>query len=165
MILIDRKKLVNKFNISFCVERLVLEIYPLKVGNLANFWEKVAPTISPQEAWIRGTHFPEQQGFCIEWDIGCEIFVWKMPKRCVVYGCSNTADKDNNIFMNEIPFWEDNSPVPAKRRKKWLNFVRRKRDKWTPTRSSIISRVLKALHWRLFWVCYNHCWEVQDSKT
>ena len=66
MILIDRKKLVNKFHISFCVERLVPEIYRLKVGNLANFLEKVAPTISPQEAWIRGTHFPEQQGFCIE---------------------------------------------------------------------------------------------------
>ena len=52
--------------------------------------------------------------------------------------CSNTADKDNNIFMYEIPFWEDNSPVPAKRRKKWVNFVRRKRDKWTPTRSSVV---------------------------
>ena len=40
--------------------------------------------------------------------------------------------------MYEIPFWEDNSPVPAKRRKKWVNFVRRKRDKWTPTRSSVV---------------------------
>ena len=34
MIRIDRKKLVNKFKISFCVERLVSQIYRVKVGNI-----------------------------------------------------------------------------------------------------------------------------------
>ena len=48
MILIDRKKLVNKFHISFCVKRLVPEIYRLKVGN----FEKKSRTLGD---WIRGT--------------------------------------------------------------------------------------------------------------
>jgi hypothetical protein len=61
-----------------------------------------------------------------------------MPTRCVVYGCSNTADTSNGVFMYEIPFWNENSPITAKRRTKWLNFVRRRRDKWTPTRSSVV---------------------------
>ena len=61
-----------------------------------------------------------------------------MPKRCVVYGCSNTADTSNDVSIHEIPFWDENSPIATKRRKKWVNFVRRKRDKWTPTRSSVV---------------------------
>ena len=61
-----------------------------------------------------------------------------MPKRCVVYGCSNTADTSNDVSIYEIPFWDENSPIATKRRKKWVNFVRRKRDKWTPTRSSVV---------------------------
>ena len=61
-----------------------------------------------------------------------------MSKRCIVYGCSNTSDISNDIFIYEIPFWDENSPVAVKRRKKWINFVRRRRDKWTPTRSSVV---------------------------
>ena len=29
-----------------------------------------------------------------------------MPERCVVYGCSNTTDKENDIFLYQIPFWD-----------------------------------------------------------
>ena len=66
------------------------------------------------------------------------IFIWKMTKRCVVYGCSNTADKKNCIFTYGIPFWGSNSPVPPKRRKKLENLARRKRAKWTPTQHSVV---------------------------
>ena len=40
-----------------------------------------------------------------------------MPERCVVYGCSNTASKDNGIFLYQIPFWDKNTSEPVKRRK------------------------------------------------
>jgi hypothetical protein len=61
-----------------------------------------------------------------------------MPERCVVYGCSNTVDTKNGIFLYQIPFWNDNSTVAAKRKKIWVNFIRRRRDKWMPTRSSAV---------------------------
>ena len=61
-----------------------------------------------------------------------------MPKRCVVYGCSNVADTSKGIFMYQIPFWGDNSPVAVKRRKRWTSFVQRRRDKWSPTISSVV---------------------------
>ena len=62
----------------------------------------------------------------------------KMPKRCVVYGCSNTTDKENNIYLYRIPFWDENVCEAVKRREKWVDFVRWRRDKWTPTRSSVV---------------------------
>ena len=65
-------------------------------------------------------------------------FCGKMPERCVVYGCSNTTDKENDIFLNQIPFWDESSSDAVKRRKKWMDFVRRRRYKWTPTRSSVV---------------------------
>ena len=61
-----------------------------------------------------------------------------MPKRCVVYGCSNVADTNKGISIYQIPFWDDNSPVTVRRRKIWLSFVRRGRDKWIPTSSSVV---------------------------
>ena len=61
-----------------------------------------------------------------------------MPKRCVVYGCSNVSDTSKGIFIYQIPFWSDNSPVAVRRRKRWTNFVQRRRDKWTPTSSSVV---------------------------
>ncbi|CAB4030462.1 THAP domain-containing 1-like [Paramuricea clavata] len=61
-----------------------------------------------------------------------------MPKRCVVYGCSNVADTNKDISIYQIPFWDDNSPVAVRRRKIWLSFVRRRRDKWIPTSSSVV---------------------------
>ncbi len=61
-----------------------------------------------------------------------------MPERCVVYGCSNTASKDNGIFLYQIPFWDKNTSEAVKRRKKWIDFVRQRRDKWMPTCSSVV---------------------------
>ena len=60
-----------------------------------------------------------------------------MPTRCVVYGCSNTTDTSRGIFLYQIPFWGDNTPVAIKRRV-WITFVNTKRAKRTPSRSSVV---------------------------
>lgn len=61
-----------------------------------------------------------------------------MPERCVVFGCSDTAESAKGIYVYQIPFWGDNAPILVKRRKKWVDFVKRRRDKWAPTRSSVV---------------------------
>ena len=61
-----------------------------------------------------------------------------MPERCVVFGCSNTANTAEGVCLYQIPFWDDNSPLKAKRRQRWVNFVRRRRAKWTPTHASVV---------------------------
>ena len=61
-----------------------------------------------------------------------------MPEHCVVYGSNNTSSSKKGISLYHIPYWEDNRPVAKGRRKKWLDFIRRKRDKWTPGFGSII---------------------------
>ena len=55
-------------------------------------------------------------------------FGQKMPKRCVVGGCSNTANQEEGISVHEIPFWGEESPVLAKRRGKWEKFVKSTRQ-------------------------------------
>ena len=75
MIRIGRKKLVNKLKISFCTKNLILEIYRAKVGNFLSFLKKVARRISERGAWVRGTHFREQQDFCIAQAKDCAIFI------------------------------------------------------------------------------------------
>ncbi len=85
-----------------------------------------------------------------------------MPRRCVVYGCSNTADTDNDVFIYEIPFWDNNSPVAAKRREKWINFVQQKRQM---DANAFVSCVLKTFYRRLLSVRFSYCGEVQDSET
>ena len=62
----------------------------------------------------------------------------KMPERCVVFGCSNTTNAAEGVFVYQIPFWDEKSPIETKRRQKWVNFIRRRRDKWTPTRASVV---------------------------
>ena len=42
------------------------------------------------------------------------------------------------MFLYQIPFWDENSVEAVKRRKKWTDFVRRRRDKWTPRRASVV---------------------------
>ncbi len=62
----------------------------------------------------------------------------KMPKRCVVAGCSNIGDKEKEISLHAIPYSGDERPEAKKRRKKWTDFVSLKRAKWTPTSYSVI---------------------------
>ena len=62
----------------------------------------------------------------------------KMPKRCVVAGCTNIGDKEKEISLHAIPYSRDERPEAEKRRKKWTDFVSLKRAKWTPTSYSVI---------------------------
>lgn len=61
-----------------------------------------------------------------------------MPKRCVVAGCGNVSDKEKGISLHLIPYSDDERSEAKKRRKKWTDFVKLKRAKWTPTKYSII---------------------------
>ena len=62
----------------------------------------------------------------------------KMPLRCVVHGCSNVPDIKNGIVLHKIPYDQDVRPEAIKRRKRWVDFVKRKRANWEPTNSSCI---------------------------
>lgn len=66
------------------------------------------------------------------------FFLVIMPDRCVVYGCSNQASLENNISLHRIPYFNDDSSVAKRRRKKWVTFIQRRRDKWTPTSNSVV---------------------------
>lgn len=61
-----------------------------------------------------------------------------MPERCVVYGCSNLANSAKGISLYRIPYWEDDRPLAKSRRKKWLDFIQRKRAQWTPSFGSVV---------------------------
>ncbi|CAB4011359.1 uncharacterized protein LOC110233295 isoform X1, partial [Paramuricea clavata] len=61
-----------------------------------------------------------------------------MPERCVVYGCNNTARSEKGVSLYRIPYCDDNRQVAKGRRKKWLDFIRRKRDQWTPSSGSVV---------------------------
>ena len=67
-----------------------------------------------------------------------------MPDRCVAYGCSNKADAENGIGLHKIPFFGDDSKKCRTRRKKWIDFVLRRRAHWKATKHSKIC----SLHFR-----------------
>jgi len=67
-----------------------------------------------------------------------------MPDRCVVYGCSKTANPDSGIGLHKILFFGDEHPECIRRRKKWVDFVLHRWAYWKPmNRSGICS-----LHFR-----------------
>lgn len=61
-----------------------------------------------------------------------------MPDRCVVAGCSNTPSAEKGIALHKIPFFGDTRSEAKARRKKWTDFVKLKRAKWTATASSAV---------------------------
>ena len=61
----------------------------------------------------------------------CKSVVSTKPDRCMVYGCSNTYDKYLGISIHKLAFFGDDKPEPKKRRKKWTEFTKRKKAKWT----------------------------------
>lgn len=61
-----------------------------------------------------------------------------MPHRCQVYGCDNTPDEEQGISVHIIPFFNDTRQEARKRRKRWVDFIARKRAKWMPTRYSAV---------------------------
>ena len=67
-----------------------------------------------------------------------------MPHRCVVFGCSNTANLREGIALHRIPHANDTRPEAKKHRKAWVDFVRRKREKWEPSvHSEVCSKHFK----------------------
>ncbi len=68
-----------------------------------------------------------------------------MPHRCVVFGCSNVTSRNEGISLHIIPFANDDRAEAKKRRKKWIDFVRRRRLNFEPSATSkICSRHFKA---------------------
>ena len=61
-----------------------------------------------------------------------------MPTRCVVGKCSNTRNMHKGIAFHTIPFYGDDRPEEKKRRKRCVDFVKAKRTKWEPSKSSVI---------------------------
>ena len=47
-----------------------------------------------------------------------------MPARCVVGGCSNVPNAEQEIALHFIPIVDDERPEAKKRRRQWVNFVR-----------------------------------------
>ena len=62
----------------------------------------------------------------------------EMPRRCVVYGCNSTPNRDEGISVHIIPFFGDNRPEAVARRRRWVNFVKRTRAQWEPTKNSAV---------------------------
>jgi len=69
-----------------------------------------------------------------------------------VYGCSNVADRERGLSLHRIPFWNDERPEAKERKEKWIDFVRKHRAEWIPSRQSVIcSRHFLAEHFdRMF---------------
>ena len=70
----------------------------------------------------------------------------KIPSLCVVFGCSNTPDPKSGIILHKIPCDGNSRPAEAiKRRKRWVDFVKRKHAKLELSSSSwIYSKHLEA---------------------
>ena len=62
----------------------------------------------------------------------------EMPDKCVVFGCSNTPNKEKGIALHPIPFYGADDPEKKKRRKKWIDFVQLKCAHWEPTKYSAV---------------------------
>ena len=62
----------------------------------------------------------------------------KMPRRCVVFGCSEVANSEKGISVHVIPYFGDNRPVSVRCRKRWVDFVARTRKNWRDSQSSTV---------------------------
>ena len=80
----------------------------------------------------------------------------EMPTRCAAAGCGNVKNPKEGISMHFIPYYGDELPEPKRRRKKWVDFVKQKRARWEPSKTS----VLRSLHFKpedFTAVLPNHC--------
>ena len=62
-----------------------------------------------------------------------------MPKKCVVFGCSNVRSKEKGILLHPIPFYGKSESEKQKRRKKWVDFVKSKRARGSSAYASCVS--------------------------
>ena len=65
----------------------------------------------------------------------------EMPTRCVAAGCGNVKNPEEGISMHFIPYYGDERPEPKRRRKKWVDFVKQKRARWEPSKTSVLCSV------------------------
>ena len=83
-------------------------------------------------AWDSGTQFVSTLFSLINHICVGSCFVLlsskKMPERCVVYGCDNTANSKQGISLYRIPYWDDSREIDVRRRKNWLDFIRGARE-------------------------------------
>jgi len=61
-----------------------------------------------------------------------------MPTRCVLGGYSNARNLKENIALHTTQFYADDRPKSKKRRKRWVDFVKLKRSKREPSKTSVI---------------------------
>ena len=66
------------------------------------------------------------------------LIVKEMPTRCVAAGCGNVKNPKEGISMHFIPYYGDERPEPERRRKKWVDFVKQKRARWEPSKTSVL---------------------------
>ena len=62
----------------------------------------------------------------------------EMPTRCVAAGCGNVKNPKEGTSMHFIPYYGDERPEPQRRRKKWVDFVKQKRARWEPSKTSVL---------------------------
>ena len=59
----------------------------------------------------------------------------------MVYGCSNSNNKQKGISMHKIPADSDPRAEVRRRRQRWIKFVNQTRKHWTPGKTSSICSV------------------------
>ena len=64
-----------------------------------------------------------------------------MVEKCVVYGCTNSKNKQKGISMHKIPSDSDPRAEVRRRRQRWIKFVNQTRKHWTPGKTSSICSV------------------------
>ena len=64
-----------------------------------------------------------------------------MVEKCVVYGYSNSKNKQKRISLHKIPSDSDPRAEARRRRQRWIKFVSQKRKHWTSGKTSFICSV------------------------
>ncbi len=62
----------------------------------------------------------------------------KMPKRCVEMCSVSVPSVDEGISVHFIPFYNDDRREAVVRRKRWVDFVKKTRAKWEPSKHSCV---------------------------
>ena len=110
--------------------------------NTAIFAQKLPPSCQLPSA--RGSGFESEddvthgQGFT-------DRCYGKMVNKCCVAGCENFTCLKDGVSIHRIPYHNNGNPEAKRRRKRWINFFRVRRDKWEPGNTSSIC----AQHFRL----------------
>ncbi|KAK3729921.1 hypothetical protein QZH41_018079 [Actinostola sp. cb2023] len=76
--------------------------------------------------------------FWEEYGTMVDILLQFIKAERTVYNCDNEASLQKNISLHRIPYFEDQRPEAKARRKTWVDFVLRYRDKWQVTKNSVI---------------------------